>query len=132
MSMQDPIADMLVRIKNAQEARHPLVTMNYSKMKEQIAKVLKQEGYINDYSVDNNVKIANKKLSIQLKYYMGKPVIERLKRISRSGLRVYKSVKNLKPVPGFGVEIITTSQGVMTQQNAKKIGVGGEIICEVA
>jgi small subunit ribosomal protein S8 len=130
--MQDPIADMLVRIKNAQEARHPLVTMNYSKMKEQIAKVLKQEGYINDYSVDNNVKIANKKLSIQLKYYMGKPVIERLKRISRSGLRVYKSVKNLKPVPGFGVEIITTSQGVMTQQNAKKIGVGGEIICEVA
>jgi len=130
--MQDPIADMLVRIKNAQEARHPLVTMNYSKMKEQIANVLKQEGYINDYAVDNNVKIANKKLSIQLKYYMGKPVIERLKRISRSGLRVYKSVKNLKPVPGFGVEIITTSQGVMTQQNAKKIGVGGEIICEVA
>jgi small subunit ribosomal protein S8 len=130
--MQDPIADMLVRIKNAQEANHPLVTMNYSKMKEQIANVLKQEGYINDYAVDNNVKIANKKLSIQLKYYMGKPVIERLKRISRSGLRVYKSVKNLKPVPGFGVEIITTSQGVMTQQNAKKIGVGGEIICEVA
>jgi len=132
VSMQDPIADMLIRIKNAQGAKHPFVNMNYSKMKEQIAKVLKDEGYIEDYEIHHDDKPAKKQLNIHLKYYMGKPVIERLKRVSRSGLRVYKNVKNLKPVPGFGVEIITTSQGVMTQQNAKKIGVGGEIICEVA
>ena len=132
MSMQDPIADMLIRIKNAQGAKHPTVLMNYSKMKEEIARVLKEEGYIEDYEVVHEESAAKKQLKVFLKYYLGKPVIDRLKRTSRSGLRVYKNVKSLKPVPGFGVEIMTTSKGVMTQQAAKKLGIGGEVICEVA
>lgn len=132
MSMQDPIADMLVRIKNAQNAKHESVSMNYSKIKEEIARVLKEEGYIADYDVQQEDVPSKKLLTIDLKYYMGKPVIDRLKRISRSGLRIYRNVKNLKPVPGFGIEIMTTSKGIMTQATAKKLSVGGEVICEVA
>lgn len=131
MSMHDPVADMLTRIRNGQQAKHQKVTLTSSKIKEEIARVLKEEGYILDYSVEsleNNLK----SITIQLKYYHGKPVIERIKRISRPGLRVYKSSKDLPPISGFGVAILSTSRGVMTHVAAKTTGVGGEVICEVA
>jgi len=129
--MHDPVADMLTRIRNGQQAKHQSVTFDSSKLKEEIARVLKEEGYISDYdvqSLENNLK----SITIQLKYYHGRPVIERIKRISRPGLRVYKSSKELPSIPGFGVAILSTSQGVMTHIAAKTKGVGGEVICEVA
>jgi small subunit ribosomal protein S8 len=129
--MHDPVADMLTRIRNGQQAKHQSVTLNSSKLKEEIARVLKEEGYILGYeveSLENNLK----SITIQLKYYHDKPVIERIKRISRPGLRVYKSSKDLPSIPGFGVAILSTSRGVMTHLAARKNGVGGEIICEVA
>ena len=107
------------------------VTFNSSKLKEEIARVLKEEGYILDYNVElleNNLK----SITIQLKYYHGKPVIDRIMRISRPGLRVYKSSKELASIPGFGVAILSTSKGVMTHIAAKNNGLGGEVICEVA
>lgn len=131
MSMHDPVADMLTRIRNGQQAKHQSVTLDSSNLKEEIARVLKEEGYILDYSIEareNNLKTMN----IQLKYYQGKPVIERILRISRPGLRVYKSSKNLAAVPGFGIAILSTSKGVMSHITAKSEGVGGEILCEVA
>lgn len=131
MSMHDPVADMLTRIRNGQQAKHQQVTLISSNLKEEIARVLKEEGYISDYSVealDNNLK----SITLGLKYYHGRPVIERIKRISRPGLRVYKSSKDLKSVPGFGVAILSTSRGVMTHVKARADGVGGEVICEVA
>ena len=129
--MHDPVADMLTRIRNGQQAKHKQVKLFSSNLKVEIARVLKEEGYIADYSVnvlENNFK----EMTVDLKYYHGKPVIELIKRISRPGLRVYKSVKELTPVPGFGIAILSTSHGVMTHSAAKKMGVGGEIICEVA
>ncbi|WP_197541153.1 30S ribosomal protein S8 [Legionella hackeliae] len=129
--MHDPVADMLTRIRNGQQAKHQSVTLNSSKLKEEIARVLKEEGYILDYNVqllENNIK----SITLQLKYYHGKPVIERILRISRPGLRVYKSFKDLPSIPGFGVAILSTSKGVMTHVAAKRQGVGGEILCEVA
>ncbi|KTC77923.1 30S ribosomal protein S8 [Legionella brunensis] len=131
MSMHDPVADMLTRIRNGQQAKHQSVTLNSSKLKEEIARVLKEEGYILDYNVqplENNLK----SITLQLKYYHGRPVIERILRISRPGLRVYKSFKDLPSIPGFGVAILSTSKGVMTHVAAKKQGVGGEVLCEVA
>lgn len=131
MSMHDPVADMLTRIRNGQQAKHKQITMISSKLKEEIARVLKEEGYIEDFfveSLDNNLK----SLTVKLKYYHGKPVIELIKRISRPGLRVYKSYKELNSIPGFGVAILTTSKGIMTHIAAKTNGVGGEVICEVA
>ena len=131
VSMQDPVADMLTRIRNGQQAKHQAVTLISSVFKEQIARVLKEEGYIADFFVEtleNNLK----SLTLKLKYYYGKPVIERIKRISRPGLRIYKSAKDLSAVPGFGISIVSTSQGVMTHVLAKSHGVGGEVICEVA
>ena len=131
MSMHDPVADMLTRIRNGQQAKHQQVKLISSNLKEQIAKVLKEEGYIADYfveSLDNNLK----SMTVALKYYHGRPVIERMKRISRPGLRVYKSVKEFSSIPGFGIAIVSTSKGVMTHVNAKAMGVGGEVICEVA
>lgn len=131
MSMQDPVADMLTRIRNAQMAKHQTTSMMSSNLKEQIARVLKEEGYIADYqvaSLDNH----KRELTLQLKYYQGRGVIENLKRVSRPGLRVYKSAKNLIPVPGFGIAILSTSQGVMTHVAAKQNGIGGELLCEVA
>ncbi len=129
--MQDPVADMLTRIRNAQRANHQHVKLISSTLKQEIARVLKEEGYISDFLVtplDNNLKT----IVIDLKYYKGRPVIERIKRISRPGLRVYKSSKILGSVPGFGVSILSTSKGVMTHTQAKANGVGGEILCEVA
>ncbi len=131
MSMQDPVADMLTRIRNAQQANHQRVTMSSSKLKEAIVKVLKDEGYLLDYHVES-LDNKSKQMTLQLKYFQGRPVIERIKRISRPGLRVYKSVDDLAPVPGFGVVVLTTSKGVMTHIAAKALGIGGEAICEVA
>ena len=131
MSMHDPVADMLTRIRNGQQAKHQHVKLFSSNLKEEIARVLKEEGYISDFSVealDNNLK----SITLNLKYYHGRPVIEKIKRISRPGLRVYKSSKDLSSVAGFGVAIISTSRGVMTHVKARADGVGGEIICEVA
>ncbi len=129
--MQDPIADMLTRIRNSQKANHACVTLESSNLKEQIARVLKEEGYIADYKielVDNQFK----KLTVELKYYRGRPVIERIKRVSKPGLRIYRSYKNLLPISGFGIAILSTSKGIMTHVAAKANQVGGEIICEVA
>jgi len=131
VGMHDPVADMLTRIRNGQQAKHQQVTLVSSLLKEEIAKVLKDEGYISDYhveSLENNLK----KMTIDLKYYQGKPVIEKIKRISRPGLRQYKSAEDVPAVAGFGVAILTTSKGVMTHIKAKANGVGGEVICEVA
>lgn len=131
MSMHDPVADMLTRIRNGQQAKHQQVTLTSSRLKEEIARVLKEEGYIQDFFVealDNNLKL----MTVKLKYYGDEPVIELIKRISRPGLRVYKSYKDLTSIPGFGVAILSTSKGIMTHVSAKLKGVGGEVICEVA
>lgn len=131
MSMHDPVADMLTRIRNGQSAKHQQVTLVSSKLKEEIARVLKEEGYIDSYFVEpleNNLK----SITVKLKYYHGRPVIELIKRISKPGLRVYKSYKDLSSIPGFGVAILSTSKGIMTHISAKAKGVGGEVICEVA
>ncbi len=131
MSMTDPIADMLTRIRNAQMAGQVDVSMPCSNLKISIAQVLKDEGYVEDYAVrEDGVK---KLLRIGLKYYAGRPVIERLERISKPGLRVYKGRDNLpKVMNGLGVAIVSTSRGVMTDRKARATGVGGELICIVA
>src|SRR5947208_2680721 len=118
MSMSDPIADMLIRIRNAQLVRHVEVVMPASKLKASIAQVLKQEGYIEDFALrDNGVK---KELAIALKYYAGRPVIERLERVSKPGLRVYKGRNDIPRVMnGLGVAILSTSRGVMTDRKAR-------------
>jgi len=131
MSMSDPIADMLVRIRNAQMVGHTEVAMPASKLKASIAKVLKDEGYIEDFATrDNGPK---KELRIALKYYAGRPVIERLERVSKPGLRVYRGRDDIPRVlNGLGVAILSTSRGVMTDRKARADGVGGEVLCIVA
>ena len=132
MSMTDPIADMLVRIKNAAAVRKPTVKMPSSKTKVAIAAVLKDEGYILDSRVTETGP-GKAELEISLKYYEGKPVIERLQRYSRSGLRQYRGKDELpKVLGGLGVSIISTSKGIMTDAQARKQGVGGEVLCIVA
>jgi small subunit ribosomal protein S8 len=131
MSMTDPIADMLIRIRNAQMVGHTEVAMPASKLKASIAKVLKDEGYIEDFATRENG--AKKELRIALKYYAGKPVIERLERVSKPGLRVYKGSNDIpKVMNGLGVAIVSTSRGVMTDRKARADGVGGEVLCIVA
>ena len=131
MSMSDPIADMLTRIRNAQQANKSDVTMPSSKVKVSIAKVLQDEGYISAYNVSEGEAKAN--LSISLKYFEGKPVISKLDRVSRPSLRVYKSATEIPVViGGLGVAIISTSQGVMAGRKAKALGQGGEILCAVS
>lgn len=131
MSMSDPVADMLTRIRNAQSAKKTNVSMPNTKLKVAIAEVLKTEGYIADYRVeelDNN----KKKLIIDLKYYQGKPVIENIRRISRPGLRVYRDKNKLPRIMGgMGVAIISTSKGVISDRAARLLGEGGEILCSV-
>lgn len=130
MSMHDPISDMLTRIRNAQRANKASVVMPSSKLKVAIAKVLKEEGYIEDFAVSADAKPI---LEIQLKYYAGRPVIERIQRVSRPGLRVYKGSNDIPFVMnGLGVVIVSTSQGVMTDRKARANGVGGELLCVVA
>ena len=131
MSMTDPIADMLVRIRNAAAVGKPAVKMPSSKVKVAIANVLKDEGYIADARVTPNG--AKAELEIALKYYEGKPVIETLKRVSRSGLRQYRGKDALpKVLNGLGVAIVSTSKGIMTDARARQLGVGGEVLCLVA
>jgi small subunit ribosomal protein S8 len=131
MSMTDPIADMLVRIKNAAAVRKQTVKMPSSKIKTAIAGVLKDEGYIADFRVTQDG--AKAQLEVVLKYFEGKPVIERLERYSRSGLRQYRGKDALpKVLGGLGVAIISTSKGIMTDAQARQQGVGGEVLCFVA
>ena len=132
MSMTDPIADMLVRIKNALAVGKPQVSMPASKLKLAIATVLRDEGYIGEFRVVGE-KASARKLEIALKYYEGRPVIERIERVSRSGLRNYRGKDELPTVlAGLGVAIISTSKGLMTDRQARSAGVGGEVICLVA
>jgi small subunit ribosomal protein S8 len=131
MSMSDPIADMLTRIRNAQMVEKPSVTLPASKVKVAIAKVLKDEGYIDGYVVKGEG--AKPELEIALKYYAGKPVIEKIERVSRPGLRVYKGRHDIPNVMnGLGVAIVTTPQGVMTDRKARQVGIGGEVLCYVS
>lgn len=130
MSMQDPLADMLTRIRNGQMAKKATVSMPSSKMKQAIAKVLQDEGYITGFNVDGDVKPT---LTVTLKYFEGKPVIENIKRVSRPGLRIYKPGDELpKVMGGLGVAIISTNKGVMTDRAARAAGIGGEVLCYVS
>ena len=131
MSMSDPIADMLVRIRNAQMVGHTEVSMPASKIKASIAQVLKDEGYIEDFALREEGP--KKQLRIGLKYYAGRPVIERLERVSKPGLRVYRGRDDIPRIMnGLGVAILSTSRGVMTDRKARADGVGGEVLCIVA
>ena len=131
MSMSDPIADMLTRIRNAQGVQKTTVAMPSSKVKVAIANVLKDEGYIEDFAVAEAG--GKSELKIGLKYYAGRPVIERLERVSRPGLRIYKGKDEIPNVMnGLGVAIVSTPKGVMTDRKARATGVGGEVICYVA
>ena len=131
MSMTDPISDMLTRIRNGQTARKVAVTMPASKSKEAVAKVLLDEGYISGYDIDGDG--AAKALKVELKYFDGEPVIEKIQRASRPGLRVYKGKDELpKVLGGLGVAIVSTSAGVMSDRQAREKGIGGEVICVVS
>jgi small subunit ribosomal protein S8 len=131
MSMTDPIADMLTRIRNAQMAQKASVVMPSSKLKVAIAKVLKDEGYVDDFAVRDAA--GKSQLDIALKYYAGRPVIERIERVSRPGLRVYKRTDALPRVMnGLGIAIVSTPKGVMTDRKARASNVGGEVLCIVA
>jgi small subunit ribosomal protein S8 len=131
MSMTDPIADFLTRIRNGQSSGKPEVGMPASRIKLALAKVLKDEGYIEDYVVANDGPKST--LTLRLKYYQGRPVIDRLERVSRPGLRVYKGKDDLPRIlGGMGVAIISTSRGVMTDREARAAGHGGEVLCIVS
>src|SRR5512139_4238321 len=131
MSMTDPIADMLTRIRNAQMVAKTVVKMPSSKLTVSIAQVLKDEGYIDGFAVRE--KDGKAELEIGLKYYAGQPVIERIERVSSPGLRIYKGRDDLpKVMNGLGVAIVSTSKGVMTDRKARETGVGGEVLCIVA
>lgn len=130
MSMSDPIADMLTRIRNGQAAGKKSVKLPSSKLKVAIVKVLKDEGYVTDFKTETTGSHAE--MTIELKYYQGVPVIEKVKRVSRPGLRIYKSKDELpKVLAGLGIAIVSTSNGVMTDRAARAIGHGGEVVCTV-
>ncbi|WP_432471191.1 30S ribosomal protein S8 [Amphritea sp. HPY] len=129
MSMQDTLADMLTRIRNGHMAEKSAVAMPASKMKASVAAVLKEEGYISDFSVEGETKPV---MTVELKYFEGKPVIESIQRVSRPSVRVYRGASELPKVSGgLGVAIISTSKGVMTDRAARAAGIGGEVICTV-
>ena len=131
MSMTDPIADMLTRIRNGQKARKVSVAMPASSAKVAVAKVLKDEGYVTDYATDGEGAAAT--LTVELKYYEGVPVIERVQRMSRPGLRVYRGKEDLpKVLGGLGIAIVSTSAGVMSDKQAREQGIGGEVLCIVS
>jgi small subunit ribosomal protein S8 len=131
MSMSDPIADMLTRIRNGQSAATTVVEMPSSKLKVAIAQVLKDEGYVEDFSVRKDAGKVT--LSIALKYYVGRPVIDRLERVSRPGLRIYRQSRDIPRVMnGLGIAIVSTPKGVVTDRKARSLGVGGEVLCLVA
>jgi small subunit ribosomal protein S8 len=129
--MTDPISDMLTRIRNGQKARKVSVTMPASKAKSAVAKVLKEEGYIVDYSTTAEGRKAD--LTVELKYFEGKPVIERIQRVSKPGLRIYRGQEDLpKVLGGLGVAIVSTSAGVMSDRQAREKGIGGEVLCVIS
>ena len=131
MSMSDPIADMLTRIRNGQKARKTSVTMPSSNAKVAIATVLRDEGYVGDFNVEQDG--AKSELTVELRYHEGEPVIEKLKRVSKPGLRIYRGSGDLpKVLGGLGVAIVSTSSGVMSDRKAREQGVGGEVICYVS
>ncbi len=131
MSMSDPVADMLTRIRNGQGTNKVSITMPASKLKKAIASVLKDEGYIENF-VEHEVQ-GKPVLNIELKYYAGRPVIEKIERVSKPGLRVYKASQSIPEVMnGLGVAIVSTSKGIMTDRKAKAAGIGGEVLCYVA
>ena len=131
MSLQDPVSDMLCQIRNGQARTRPLVTMASSKLKVAIAGILKEEGYISDLEIKD--VDGKQMLSIELKYFEGKPVIERLQRVSKPGRRSFKSKDKLPRIlGGLGISIVSTSRGVMTDKSARALGIGGEILCIVA
>ena len=130
MSMSDPIADLLTRVRNAQMAKLPTVGMPSSKMKVAISKVLQDEGYITGYKIEENA--GKPILDIELKYFQGRPVIEEIKRASRPGLRSYKGKEDLPKVrAGLGISIMSTNKGLMTETQARAAGIGGEVLCTV-
>ncbi len=132
MSMSDPISDMLTRIRNGQSARKVTVSIPSSKVKKSIAKVLKDEGFIEDYADSDDQQSAKASIEVTLKYYLGEPVISKLQRVSRPGLRIYKSVDELpRVIGGMGVAIVSTSKGVMSDRAARAGGHGGEVLCTV-
>jgi small subunit ribosomal protein S8 len=129
--MSDPIADMLTRIRNGQRATKVKVVMPASKLKLAIARVLRDEGYIADFTVDE--RDDKPEITVVLKYYLGRPVIDNIKRISRPGLRIYRAVDQLPQVSGgFGIAIVSTPQGLMTDRDARAAGHGGEVLCTVS
>ena len=129
MTMQDPVADMLTRIRNAQQVQNANVSMPSSKLKVAIAQVLRDEGYIGSFAVSEGPK---RTLSIDLKYHKGQPVIEVLDRVSRPGLRIYRDKDDLPTIQGgLGIAVVSTCKGVMTDRAARKEGVGGEVLCTV-
>ena len=131
MSMTDPISDLLTRIRNGQTARKPEVSMASSKLKTAIARVLKEEGYVADFRLDSEGQKTT--LTIGLKYYDGRPVIDRIERVSRPGLRIYRGKDELpKVLGGMGTVIVSTPKGVMTDKQARANGQGGEVLCIVA
>jgi small subunit ribosomal protein S8 len=131
MSFQDPIADMLTRIRNAQQRKMLVVDMPFSEFKAAILQVLKDEGYVKDYQ--KREEGSKNYLSVTLKYYQGRPVIDMLKRVSRPGCRVYKGLKKLpKVLGGIGVAVVSTPSGVMSDRAARKLGQGGEVICYIS
>ncbi len=132
MSMNDPISDMLTRIRNAQMAEKATVSMPSSKLKVAIAEVLKEEGYVDGFVVEKG-EPGKATLQIGLKYYSGRPVIEKIQRVSRPGLRIYKGNNDIpKVMNGLGIAIVSTSKGLMTDRKARANGIGGEVLCVVA
>lgn len=132
MSMNDPISDMLTRIRNAQMAEKSSVSMPSSKLKVAIAEVLKEEGYVDGYKIESG-EPGKATLEIGLKYYSGRPVIEKIQRVSRPGLRIYKGNNDIpKVMNGLGIAIVSTSKGLMTDRKARANGIGGEVLCVVA
>ena len=131
MSMSDPVADMLTRIRNGQKARKVSVTMPASKQKEAVAAVLLDEGYISGFSTDGEG--ASRQLTVELKYFEGAPVIESVRRVSKPGLRIYRGKDDLpKVLGGLGIAIVSTSAGVMSDRQAREKGIGGEVLCVVS
>jgi len=131
MSMTDPVADFLTRIRNGQKAVKTHVKMPSSKLKESLCKVLQDEGYIDSYSVERDGRKAE--LTVNLKYHNGQPVIDRIQRVSKPGLRIYKGSRDLpKVLGGLGIAIVSTSKGVMTDRAARENGTGGEVLCVVS
>ncbi len=131
MSMHDPIADMFTRIRNAQRAHHKTVTIPFSNFKVDIIKVLQEEGFVAEHTITDDSN-GHKSIELNLKYYQSTPVIDRIERVSKPGLRKYAGYDQMRPVPGYGITIVSTSKGVMTHKKARSLKLGGELLGLVA